>query len=454
MAEGRKSRSKLDLLARLGFVAGIVGLGFAYGVAVGALEIFPYRLLAQAKSAAVSLIKAQTKRETFVFDLAPAPGVTVAANGLASNVADRRSPGLTFIVGFDGEAYGAKLVDAEGSVLHRWTKTFSEVFPEPRHVQYRARDSEVDWHGTWLFPNGDVLFNLTGGHFPYGGGLVKIDKDSNILWSLPRNTHHDIAVADDGTIYVPAHVYLNESPRGLSARIERFYDERILKVSPDGTVLDEIPILAAIRDSDYRGLLSLNYRDDEDISSDREDLEDVFHVNNIDVLSDALAPRFARFESGDYLISIRNINTIAVISHRTKKVIWALTGPFVRQHDPDFTSAGTILVYDNRGHDGPGGRSRLLEIDPATQAIVWSYTGTADRPFYSFSRGKQQRLPNGNILAIEWSPGRVFEVTPDGEIVWEYFNRITTARGEPVTGKVGSVTGARRVTADSLTFLN
>jgi len=36
--------------------------------------------------------------------------------------------------------------------------------------------------------------------------------------------------------------------------------------------------------------------------------------------------------------------------------------------------------------------------------------------------GYAQRLPNGNTLITESSFGRFFEVTKQGEIVWEYVN--------------------------------
>ena len=36
--------------------------------------------------------------------------------------------------------------------------------------------------------------------------------------------------------------------------------------------------------------------------------------------------------------------------------------------------------------------------------------------------GNAQRLPNGNTLVCESSYGRFFEVTQEGEIVWEYVN--------------------------------
>jgi hypothetical protein len=36
-------------------------------------------------------------------------------------------------------------------------------------------------------------------------------------------------------------------------------------------------------------------------------------------------------------------------------VKWSQTGPWLRQHDPDFLSDGRILVYDNRD-DGANGQ--------------------------------------------------------------------------------------------------
>ena len=53
---------------------------------------------------------------------------------------------------------------------------------------------------------------------------------------------------------------------------------------------------------------------------------------------------------------------------------------------------------------------------------VWSYTAPKKSDFYSFFISGAQRLPNGNTLICEGSNGRIFEVTPAGEIVWEYIN--------------------------------
>ena len=46
--------------------------------------------------------------------------------------------------------------------------------------------------------------------------------------------------------------------------------------------------------------------------------------------------------------------------------------------------------------------------------------------------GSQKRLPNVNTFIAEDNTGRLFQVKPDGEIVWEYVNRGGTTRPAPV----------------------
>jgi outer membrane protein assembly factor BamB len=97
--------------------------------------------------------------------------------------------------------------------------------------------------------------------------------------------------------------------------------------------------------------------------------------------------------------------------------------------------AGNLLVFDNGGSSGYGfvnpiaqngtgafarAGSRVLEINPVTLELVWSYA--APGQFFSTNISGAQRLPNGNTLVTEGAGGRVFEVTRDGEIVWEYMN--------------------------------
>jgi hypothetical protein len=50
-----------------------------------------------------------------------------------------------------------------------------------------------------------------------------------------------------------------------------------------------------------------------------------------------------------------------------------------------------------------------------------SWTYQADE-FYSTNISGAQRLPNGNTLVCEGGEGRFFEVTPDGQRIWEYLS--------------------------------
>ena len=49
--------------------------------------------------------------------------------------------------------------------------------------------------------------------------------------------------------------------------------------------------------------------------------------------------------------------------------------------------------------------------------LVWSYTAPN---FFATNISGAQRLPNGNTLITEGPDGRIFEVTKDSAIVWEY----------------------------------
>ena len=68
---------------------------------------------------------------------------------------------------------------------------------------------------------------------------------------------------------------------------------------------------------------------------------------------------------------------------------------------------------------------------------VWRYIAPDTLSFYGSFISGAQRMQNGNTFINEGPKGRFFEVTPDGEIVWEYLNpyrgNIHHADGEPVS---------------------
>ncbi len=130
-----------------------------------------------------------------------------------------------------------------------------------------------------------------------------------------------------------------------------------------------------------------------------------------------MASAFPMFEAGDVLISLRELNLVAVVDPESGRMKWWRHGPWFKQHDPDFEPDGTITVFDNGTGTGSSKIRRVRPVDGADVETV--FAGSKEVPFYTWRRGKHQTLPDGNILLTEAEGGRVLEVTPEGELVWE-----------------------------------
>ena len=86
--------------------------------------------------------------------------------------------------------------------------------------------------------------------------------------------------------------------------------------------------------------------------------------------------------------------------------------------------------------------SRVIEFNPRTMKVVWEYKSLAPNNEYKINMfsgfiSGAQRLKNGNTLITEGGPGRVFEVTKHGKIVWEFINRLTGPVAPPQGPGVG-----------------
>jgi outer membrane protein assembly factor BamB len=137
-----------------------------------------------------------------------------------------------------------------------------------------------------------------------------------------------------------------------------------------------------------------------------------------------------------------------VLDPETERLEWAARGSWLGQHDPDILPNGNILLFDNYGwFEKPEGRSRVIEFDPQTMEIVWQYAGTPEQPFESLIRASQQRLANGNTLITESSGGRLLEVTPAGEIVWQFVNPV---RGGEDNDRLPIIASAQRFDPNDL----
>ena len=108
------------------------------------------------------------------------------------------------------------------------------------------------------------------------------------------------------------------------------------------------------------------------------------------------------------LISMRDINTVALIDQHSHKVKWIST-KFSAQHSPRITNYGTILVFDNLASNDDYGTSRITELDIATKKILGIWEGTNTFHFQSKEAGRLQIFDN-KIFVQESDKGRLFEL--------------------------------------------
>lgn len=254
--------------------------------------------------------------------------------------------------------------------------------------------------------------------------LSRIDWDSGVGWTSDLGHHHDFAVAEDGRIYSLVERQGSLSFRGRPLAIR---DHALVWLSPegryDGGILLSNVFGRAIPAARLRTMAAL-------VESDRADgddyarASDVLHPNGVELVDRDLP--FAR--TGDLILCLRELDMLAVLDPRTQRVRWAwgpgdLDGP----HHPSLLPNGHLLVFDNGRRRG---YSRVLELDPVSREIVWSYQADPPASFYSAVRGSAQALPNGDVLITESTKGRVFEVDRAGRVVWEFWNPTFTEGGE------------------------
>jgi len=91
--------------------------------------------------------------------------------------------------------------------------------------------------------------------------------------------------------------------------------------------------------------------------------------------------------------------------------------------------SGTACVDPpDAGYDAwlPGSPFSGLSPKSRSRQITWSYAPKASHSMFSHIGGSAQRLPNGNTLVCSDTEGHLIEVTPAGEVVWEYLNPVTS----------------------------
>jgi hypothetical protein len=348
-------------------------------------------------------------------------GYSMFVSGITHLDEKRAFPGYTVYATLSGD--GFNLIDLYGNVVHSW--------PVPAGTKA--------YYG-FLLPTGNLLGGCANGTEHSIGGAsavtVEMDWDGNqVMRYEDSSLHHDRCRLQNGNTIVISHEELDPAFAARvkgGSRVESANDipmigEQLLEVTNAGETVWEWHAHEHL-DPEVDAIFGLGRRE-------------WLHCNAVEELPD-----------GRILMSYNATSRLVLIDKESGKLIWRLNeGVTMTQHNPTWLpDSQRILVFDN----GSNRRlySRVIEIEPESQQVKWEYAGSPKDSFHSPNISGAQRLPNGNTLVCEGRPGRLFEVTSDGDVVWEFVNpREALHGGEP---RSRSVFRAYRYAADSSEIRN
>ncbi len=300
------------------------------------------------------------------------------------------------------------LTDLFGKAVHTWKTKYQTRF-------------------AILKKNGDLLVALlepaNPSKFPGGGrfGIIQeLDWEGNILWEYKNEMmHHDFELLPNGNLAI---IIWEKVPPEIAKKIKGGVPNTEFR----GEIWSD-----AIREIDRSGKTVWEWHGYEHLKAESD-------------LIAYLAPRAEWMHTGSikyveknpidfteaFLLSMPNINTVAIVRKSDGEIIWKSPRPmFAGQHNALLTPGNTIIVFDNLyrrpGHSLVIG-SRVVEINPITNKIVWELDGgkqgTEKARFAPPILNGAERLSNGNTFVFESTRGHLFEVTPDKKLVWDFIN--------------------------------
>lgn len=392
---------------------------------------------------------------------------------------DRSWNGYTI---FQARDVGATLIDMNGNVVNQWKDLMgfpNRILPggyvfgstgvrNPKHgFQDQLDLVQVDWDGNivWKFNKYERV------------------KDPRQKPTWMARQHHDYQREGNSVgYYVPdmdplvaegnTLILTHKNLKNPSISDKLLLDDTIIEVDWDGNIIWEWTCSEHFEEMNFSEEAKNTIARNPNFLKVGVGMGDWMHMNSMSTLGPNrwFDAGDERFHPDNIIFCGRMTNIIAIISKTTGEIVWQMgptytaspelrkMGQMIGQHHAHLIpqglpGAGNILVFDNGGWAGYGSPnpgsptgtrnalrdySRVLEFDPISLEIVWQYSAKEagftvpvnGSEFYSSFVSSAQRLPNGNTLITEGAGGRLFEVTPEHEIVWEYMS--------PFYGKQGN----------------
>ena len=369
---------------------------FAYGVLVGAYQVFPYRIIADGIKTGLTLF--DTPEHEDVYNLAGFSEVrpdNAAANRIRFMAGATLHGSLLWYGGrfqfldlCPGDGCLAVEYTDAGEVAHAWpyrpaeleraaqASTVEEFLYELSPTFSFARDMYPA--GIAVYPNRDLLVTFHNFQaFPYHIGVARIDSDGQPVWFRRDFSHHWPQLLADGTSLVTGLLVADadisfEITKGWLVTVNCHYDrpylDTVTVIDGQGRLLKRVNLVDVLLRSPFAPLLQYT-----------SDPCDPLHLNYAVRLGPDAGGTWG-MAPGDLVVSLRNLNAFAILDRDSLRLKRLVRGSFFQQHSVTHLEGSIFLLLDNHGSDGQNGPSRLLKIDLATgrETTVFPNAGTPE----------------------------------------------------------------------------
>lgn len=297
--------------------------------------------------------------------------------------------------------------------VHTWSFAGVDAIWDVSNLETIHTSLPVDQAAS-RFRNLHALLNEKGylyNHSP-DSPMVIVDACSRLsIFQDKAVYHHTIEKDHAGNFWVPKRI----EPKSVKFGGEKFLDDGITLISPDGKVLLEKSIVQLLDDN---GLGYLIY-------GKGEANEDPIHLNDIQpTLTDG---RF--WKQGDVFLSLRHQSMIVLYRPSTNQVIWHKQGPWIQQHDVDVINDHQISIFNNNAVTENKtdwvvrGVNNVLIYDFATNQVTSPWQAGFEKLEVRTKTEGRGEIVGNELFVEETNYGRLIQFLPDGTVNWQFINR-------------------------------
>lgn len=254
--------------------------------------------------------------------------------------------------------------------------------------------------------------------FKHKSPLVKIDKNSQLVWQNQEDVfHHSIEQDHEGNLWVPSRVYPYQvDKKYVGLEHGNYRDDAITKVSADGKILFQKSVTNIFIENNLKFLL---------FQVGNISHYDPTHLNDIQpVLTDG--PYWKR---GDLFLSLRHQSMIILYRPSTNKIIWKGVGHIAAHHDVDILDDHRISIFNNNAlvlfdEEKVDGSNEVVIYDFKTDSYSKYLNESLEQyDVRTVSGGRSQILDNDDLFIEEQNYGRILYFNKDASLQWQYVNR-------------------------------